>query len=110
MTRGQPAAAGVLAAVAATLALAASPAAGQAPFAPPDCAPGSPPIPPPTVSVSGSAATARVVVGRPFTIEYQVPVGVIVHDTRAPAGVTFAAGDPSGVSPEPTAAAPGSGR
>jgi hypothetical protein len=87
--------------------LVAGPAAGQAPFAPPDCPSGTPPIPAPGVTVEGSPASPRVIAGRPFSIEYDPPVGVIVHDTVGPAGATFAFGDATGSSIEPTVAAAG---
>jgi len=91
-----------LAAGAVLAAVAGSTAAGQAAFNPPDCPPGSPPIPPPTVSVEGSPASPRVIAGRAFSIEYDPPVGTIVHDTIGPAGTSFAFNDPTGSSAAPT--------
>jgi hypothetical protein len=79
----------VLALAAAGAALASTAAGQQASY--PACAPGTPPLPQPTVSVVGSSATpGRVVAGRPFEISYDEPPGVIVHDTLAhTAGTTF---------------------
>jgi hypothetical protein len=73
----------------------------------PECPPGSPPLPPPAVDVSGSPATERVTAGRPFTIEYDAPIGVIVQDTLGPAGTTFLGNDAGGSSLEPTVPAAG---
>lgn len=81
-------------------------AAGQG-FSPPPCPPGTPPLTPPTVRFEGSAATSRVIAGRPFTIEYDTAIGVIVLDTVAGAPGTTFDGPADGVSASPTVAAPG---
>jgi hypothetical protein len=96
----------LLATIAAGAALAAGPGAGQAP-AIPDCAPGAAPIPPPSVDVQGSPASPRVIAGRPFSIEYDPPLGVIVQDTLAPAGTSFQFNDPTGPGVAPTVPAAG---
>ncbi len=82
-------------------------AAGQATSVP-ACPPGSPALPAPTVSVSGSPATPeRVVAGRSFTVEYDAR-DVVVQDTLGPPGTTFASNDPTGglISPTVPAAGP----
>jgi hypothetical protein len=77
-------------------------AAAQAPL--PPCAPGTVPVPPPTVTVMGDRGSpSRFVAGRPFVIEYGGDA--IVEETTGPPGTTFTANDQ--VEADATVAAPG---
>jgi hypothetical protein len=85
----------VLLALAAPAAALASTAAGQVSF--PACPPGTPPLPVPVPKAQGSPASPeRVVAGKPFSIRYETNLGVVVQDTLAPPGTSFAFNDPGG--------------
>jgi hypothetical protein len=91
-----------LAVVVAGGALWAGGAAGQAPV--PPCPPGTAPIPPPTVTVTGDAGSpTRFVAGRPFSIEYGGES--IVEETAGPPGTIFTSNDLLGA--DVTVPAPG---
>lgn len=92
----------VLAAMAVAAVALAPSAAGQGAPSLPDCPPGTATLTPPTPRFPES-----VIAGRPFTIEYETVVGVIVQDTLAPPGTAFDADDPTGVTVTPTVPAPG---
>lgn len=83
-------------------------AVGQETPSLPDCPPGTAPLTPPTPQVSGSPRFPdRVIAGRPFTIEYDTALGVIVQDTLAPPGTAFDSDDPTGLTVTPTVPVPG---